>query len=161
VRIRRLPKPVLAKVQGRALAGGAGLVTACDIAVAGAGAQVGYPEIQRGFVPATVMSLLRRLTGEKIALDLVLTGRVLSADEARAAGLLARVVPDGDLDRAVDELAHQLADSSLTALALTKHLFFQLDNASFDDAITLGARVNALARATPDCRDAIARYLKK
>jgi methylglutaconyl-CoA hydratase len=161
VRMRRLPKPVVAKVQGRALAGGAGLVTAGDIAVAGAGAQLGYPEIQRGFVPATVMSLLRRLTGEKMALDLVLTGRVLPADEARAAGLVARVVPDSQLDREVEGLARQLADSSATALALTKHLFYQLDNTSFDDAIALGARVNALARATPECRDAIARFLKK
>ena len=161
VRMRRLPKPVVAKVQGRALAGGAGLVTACDIAVAGTGAQVGYPEIQRGFVPAMVMSLLRRITGEKMALDLILTGRVLSADEARAAGLLARVVPDTDLDREVEALARGLADSSLTAVALTKHLFYHLETASLDDAITLGARVNALARATPECREAIARFLKK
>jgi methylglutaconyl-CoA hydratase len=161
LRMRRLAKPVVGKVQGRALAGGAGLVTACDIAVAGAGAQLGYPEIQRGFVPAMVMSLLRRLTGEKMALDLVLTGRVLPAAEARAAGLVARVVPDTDLDSEVEELARGLADSSLTALALTKHLFYQLDSASLDDAITLGARVNALARATPECREAIARFLKK
>jgi methylglutaconyl-CoA hydratase len=160
-RMRHLVKPVMAKVQGRALAGGAGLVTACDIAVAGAGAQLGYPEVQRGFVPAMVMSLLRRLTGEKTALDLVLTGRTLSADEARAAGLLARVVPDSRLDAEVDELAGQLAESSGTALALTKHLFFQLDNTSFEAGVTLGARVNALARATPECRDAIARFLKK
>ena len=161
VRMRRLPKPVVAKVQGRALAGGAGLVTACDLAVAGAGAQVGYPEIQHGFVPAMVMSLLRRITGEKMALDLILTGRVLSADEARAAGLLARVVPDTDLDREVEALARGLADSSLTAVALTKHLFYHLESASLDDAIPLGARVNALARATPECREAIARFLKK
>ena len=107
------------------------------------------------------MSLLRRLTGEKMALDLVLTGRVLPADEARTAGLVARVVPDSQLDREVEGLARQLADSSATALALTKHLFYQLDNTSFDDAIALGARVNALARATPECRDAIARFLKK
>ena len=161
VRMRRIPKPVVAKVQGRALAGGAGLVTACDIAVAGEGAQLAYPEIQRGFVPAMVTGLLRRVTGEKMALDLVLTGRVLSAVEARAAGLLARVVPDADLDREVEALARQLADTSITALALTKHLFYQLDSASVDDAIALGARVNALARATPDCREAIARFLKK
>ena len=160
-RMRHLPKPVVAKVQGRALAGGAGLATACDIAVAGAGAQLGYPEIQRGFVLAMVMSLLRRFTGEKTALDLMLTGRVLSADEARTAGLVARVVPDSELDREVDELAHRLADSSLTAVALTKHLFYQLDDTCLEDGIALGARVNALARATPECRDAIARFLKK
>jgi methylglutaconyl-CoA hydratase len=161
VRMRRMQKPVVAKVQGRALAGGAGLVTACDIAVAGAGAQLGYPEIQRGFVPAMVMSLLRRVTGEKTALELVLTGRVLSAEEARAVGLLARVVPDAELDSEVEELARGLADSSLTAVALTKHLFYHLESSSLDDSITIGARVNALARATPECREAIARFLKK
>ena len=93
-RMRALPKPVLAIVQGRALAGGAGLATACDLVLAGAGAQIGYPEIQRGFVPAMVMALLRRAAGEKVALDLVLTGRVLSAQEAERAGLVSRVFPD-------------------------------------------------------------------
>ena len=84
-RIRRMPKPVVAVVQGRALAGGAGLATACDLVLAGASAQLGYPEIQRGFVPAMVMTLLRRLAGEKAALDLVLTGRLVGAEEARDA----------------------------------------------------------------------------
>ncbi len=83
-RMRGLPKPVVAVVKGRALAGGAGLMTACDIVLAGAGAQVGYPEVLRGFVPAMVMTMLRRLVGEKVALDLVLTGRLLSATEAHA-----------------------------------------------------------------------------
>jgi methylglutaconyl-CoA hydratase len=160
-RMRRLPKPLIAMVQGRALAGGAGLVTASDLAIAGAGAQIGYPEIQRGFVPAMVTTMLRRLAGEKMALDLLLTGRVLGADEARAAGLISRVVPDAELDSAAAALARRLADSSASALALTKQLFYQLDGLSFDDGITLGARVNALARQTPDFREAVARFLKR
>ena len=101
-RMRALPKPVVAVVHGRALAGGAGLVTACDLVLAGAGVQIGYPEIQRGFVPAMVMTLLRRAVGEKPALDLVLTGRVLTADEAHALGLVGRVVPDEALEREAD-----------------------------------------------------------
>jgi methylglutaconyl-CoA hydratase len=160
-RLRALPKPVLALVQGRALAGGAGLVTACDLAVAGEGAQLGYPEIQRGFVPAMVMTMLRRAVGEKQALDLVLTGRVLSASEARTAGLVARVVPDGDLEREVSAIATALAAVSGSALALTKQLFYQLDGRSLDEGIALGARVNALARQTPDFRAAIAQFLKR
>jgi methylglutaconyl-CoA hydratase len=160
-RLRGLPKPVLALVQGRALAGGAGLVTACDIAVAGQSAQLGYPEIQRGFVPAMVMTMLRRAVGEKQALDLVLTGRVLSAADARAAGLVARVVPDGDLEREVSAIATALAAVSASALALTKQLFYQLDGRSLDDGIALGARVNALARQTPDFRAAIGQFLKQ
>jgi methylglutaconyl-CoA hydratase len=160
-RMRRLPKPVLAVVHGRALAGGAGLVTACDLAVAGAGAQLGYPEILRGFVPAMVMTLLRRAAGEKVALDLVLTGRLLSAEEARQAGLISRVVPEAELDREAGELARSLARSSLSALAFTKQLFYQLDGRSLDDGVALGARVNALARQTPDFRAAIAQFLSR
>jgi methylglutaconyl-CoA hydratase len=160
-RIRELPKPVLAMVQGRALAGGAGLATACDLVIAGHGAQLGYPEIQRGFAPAMVMALLRRLVGEKVALDLVLTGRVLAADEARNVGLLTRVVPDADLERETRSLAQALAGSSGSALALTKQLFFQLDTRTLPEGIALGARVNALARSTPDFRDAISRFLER
>jgi methylglutaconyl-CoA hydratase len=160
-RMRALPKPILAVVQGRALAGGAGLVTACDIAVAAAGAQLGYPEIQRGFVPAMVMTLLRRVAGEKAALDLVLTGRLLSAEEARAVGLVSRVVPDAQLDREAAALAGALAAASSSALALTKQLFYQLDGRSVDDGVALGARINALARQTPDFRAAIAQFLTR
>jgi len=160
-RMRALPKPVVAVVQGRALAGGAGLVTACDLAIAGDGAQLGYPEIQRGFVPAMVMALLRRCVGEKVALDLALTGRVLTASEARSLGLLARVVPEADLDREASALATTLASASPSAVALIKQLLYQLDGRSVEEGIALGARINALARETPDFRAAIARFLGK
>ena len=159
-RIRRMPKPVVAAVQGRALAGGAGLATACDLVVAGATAQLGYPEIQRGFVPAMVMTLLRRLAGEKAALDLVLTGRVLGAEEARSLGLVSRVVPDDRLEAESRAVARSLADADASALAFTKQLFFQLDGTSFEEGIALGARVNAAARQTPGFREAIARFLR-
>jgi len=160
-RLRRLPKPVVAVVHGRALAGGAGLVTACDLAIAGESAQLGYPEIQRGFVPAMVMTVLRRAVGEKTALDLVLTGRLLSAREAQGAGLLSRVVPDGELEPEAAALLAALAGASLSALALTKQLFYQLDGRPFDDGVALGARVNAAARQTPDFRAALERFLKR
>jgi methylglutaconyl-CoA hydratase len=136
-------------------------MTACDIVLAGAGAQVGYPEVLRGFVPAMVMTMLRRLVGEKAALDLVLTGRLLSAAEAHAWGLVSRVVPDNDLEREAGELALALASTPASALALTKQLFYQLDGQSFDQGIALGARVNALVRQTPDFRDAIGRFLAR
>ena len=160
-RMRALPKPVLAMIRGRALAGGAGLATACDLVLAGAGAQIGYPEIQRGFVPAMVMALLRRAAGEKVALDLVLTGRVLSAQEAERAGLISRVCPDAELESSALQLATQLAGSSGTAIALTKQLFYQMDGLGLDEGIARGAQVNAVARGTPDFRDAIARFLKR
>jgi methylglutaconyl-CoA hydratase len=160
-RIRALPKPVMSLVQGRALAGGAGLATACDLLLAAAGAEIGYPEIQRGFVPAMVTTLLRRMVGEKIALDLILTGRVLTADEALAAGLVTRVVPDRELEGEGLELAGRLAGSSASALALSKRLFYETEGKSFVESIALGARVNAVARGTPEFREAIARFLRR
>jgi methylglutaconyl-CoA hydratase len=160
-RIRALPKPVMSLVQGRALAGGAGLATACDLLLAAAGAEIGYPEIQRGFVPAMVTTLLRRMVGEKMALDLILTGRVLTADEALAAGLVTRVVPDRELEGEGLELAGRLAGSSASALALSKRLFYETEGKSFVESIALGARVNAVARGTPEFREAIARFLRR
>jgi methylglutaconyl-CoA hydratase len=159
-RVRTLPKPVLALVQGRALAGGAGLATACDLVLASDSAQIGYPEIQRGFVPAMVATLLHRAVGEKVALDLLLTGRLLGADEARVAGLISRVVPGGELETEGTALALRLAGSSATALALTKRVFFEQEGKTVAEGIRLGARVNAVARGTPDFRTSIASFLK-
>jgi methylglutaconyl-CoA hydratase len=160
-RLRALPKPVIAMVHGRALAGGAGLATACDLIVAAADAQIGYPEIQRGFAPAMVMALLRRIVGEKVALDLVLTGRVLRGDEAERLGLISRLVPATELERATLNLAAELSGASGTALAFSKQLFYALDGTTLTDGIAQGARVNAIARSTPDFRAAVARFLKK
>ena len=161
LRMRRLPKPIVGVVQGRALAGGAGVAAACDLIIAGESAQLGYPEIQRGFVPAMVMALLRRAVGEKTALDLVLTGRVLSAGQAERMGLVSRVARDGELERKALALAAELARASGSALAFTKQLFYQLDDDSLEQGIARGAKVNAVARGTPDFREAVARFLKK
>lgn len=160
-RIRELPKPVVALVHGRALAGGAGLATGCDLVFATESAQLGYPEIQRGFVPAMVMTILRRLVGERRAFDLVATGRVLTASEAAGMGLISRVIPDAEFETAVAAVIAGLTGSSSSALALTKRLLYELDGQSFEAGIALGARVNALARAHPDFRVAIAAFLKK
>jgi methylglutaconyl-CoA hydratase len=160
-RLRSLPKPVIAVVRGRALAGGAGLMAACDVVLASESAQVGYPEVLRGFVPAMVMTTLRRQVGEKAALDLVLTGRLLGGEEARRAGLVSRVVPEGALEQEARELARLLAAAPASALALTKQLFYQLDGQSVEQGIALGARINALARQTPEFRKAIEQFLAR
>jgi methylglutaconyl-CoA hydratase len=160
VAIRELPKPVVAVVHGRALAGGAGLATACDLVLAAESARFGYPEIQRGFVPAMVLTMLCRLTGERRAFDLVATGRILSARDAFEAGLVSRVVPDAELESAALALLTQLAGSSGSALALLKKLMFELDGLSFRDGIALGARINALARMHPDFRKSVAAFLQ-
>ncbi|HJQ64831.1 MAG TPA: enoyl-CoA hydratase/isomerase family protein [Gemmatimonadales bacterium] len=160
-RMRALPKPVVAVVQGRALAGGCGLATGCDLVVAAASAQFGYPEVQRGFVPALVMNMLRRSVGEKHAFDLAATGRLVAATEAERMGLVSRVFGDEDFDRQVAEVLKQLASLSASALALTKQQFYALDGVSFADGIRLSADVNAVSRTTPDFRAAIASFLKR
>ncbi|MEO8199136.1 MAG: enoyl-CoA hydratase/isomerase family protein [Gemmatimonadota bacterium] len=160
LRMRQIPKPVVAVVQGRALAGGAGLATGCDLIVATESARFGYPEIQRGFVPAMVMTLLKRLVGEKVAFDLAATGRLLTAHDAAGLGLISRVFPDADFETNVREVLKGLASASPTALAFTKKQFYQLDGMGVEEGIRLGARVNALSRATPDFRTAIAAFLK-
>lgn len=159
--MRLLPKPIVAVVQGRALAGGAGLATACDLVLAAESARFGYPEIERGFVPAMVMTMLRRAVGEKRALDLVLTGRIVSAADALAIGLISRVLPDNGFESLADEVIAALATRPVTAVALTKQLFVDLDGRSFRDGIMLGARVNAISRTTPEFRMAIAAFLDK
>ena len=161
VRMRRLPKPIVALVQGRALAGGCGLATACDLVLATESAQFGYPEVQRGFVPAIVMTMLRRAVGEKIAFDLAATGRVLNGSEAAAAGLVSRVYEDADFEEQAGEVLRVLAEASPSALALTKQQFYQLDGLGFEDGLRLGADVNAVSRSTPDFRAALSAFLKK
>jgi methylglutaconyl-CoA hydratase len=159
--LRRMPKPVVAAVRGNALAGGCGLATACDLVLASSDARLGYPEVQRGFVPAMVLVLLRRLVGEKLAFDLAATGRLLTAEEACHAGLISRVLLPETFDTGIASVAAALAGGSATALGLTKRLLYELDGLSVADGIRLGARVNAAARSTPDLRELVGRFLNR
>ena len=122
--------PVIAAVNGPALAGGAGIVGACDFAIGSDGASLGYPEILLGLIPGMVMTLLVRQAGLRVALDLALTGRRVSADEALRLGLLTEVVPSDQLDGRVDSLAGQLAGLSPAAVAATKRWAWTLADAA-------------------------------
>ena len=159
--LRRLRKPVVAAVHGRALAGGCGLATACDLVVASSDAQFGYPEVGLGFVPAMVMAILRRSVGEKRAFELVALGERIDAETARDYGLVTRVFPAEEFRACSDEFACRLAANSASALALSKALLYQIDGMSFEAAMQTGAEVNALARLTPDCRSGIRRFLER
>lgn len=150
--IRDLPQPVVAAVRGRALAGGAGLATACDIVIAHEDARFGYPEVRVGFVPAMVMTMLRRAAGEKRAFELVATGRLVGAREALAIGLVSRIAAESEFDAAVEELVTQLAESPPKSLRLTKRLFYDLDTRAFESSLAMGARANVEARATDEFR---------
>ncbi len=159
--LRELPKPVVAVVHGRAFAGGCGLATACDMILARDDALFGYPEVHRGFVPAMVMAMLRRAVGEKAAFDLVTTGRSITAQEALRLGLISRVIAAGQFETEVAHVLGEFAMLSPTAVALTKRLLYAVDTAEFGAAITLGAQVNALARSTPDFKEAVGKFFKR
>ena len=159
--IRALMKPVVCTVRGRALAGGAGLATACDLVLAHEGAELGYPEVRVGFVPAMVMTMLRRAVGEKHAADLVLTGRIISAEEAERIGLVSRVVPAATFDDDINATLEQISRSPTTALALTKWLFYKLDSLSFEDGIAAGVVTNVEARATEDFKAGVRRFTQR
>lgn len=158
---RRMKKPVIAAVRGRAFAGGAGLATACDLIIAARSAQFAYPEVKIGFVAAMVMAFLRRSLGEKRTLELLVTGKVISADEAERIGFVNRVCNDEDFDAAVDQFAHEIAALSASAVMLTKQLLYQTDGMSFDQSIRAGVDMNAIARMTDDCQNGIKKFLSK
>jgi methylglutaconyl-CoA hydratase len=159
--IRALMKPVVCSVRGRALAGGAGIATACDIVLAHEAAEFGYPEVRNGFVPAMVMTMLRRSVGEKHAADLVLTGRIISAEEAERIGLVSRVVPAATFDDDINGTLEQISLAPATSLALTKWLFYKLDSLSFEDGIAAGVVTNVEARATEDFKAGVRRFTQR
>ena len=159
--MRQLQIPVIAAVHGRALAGGCGLALACDIVLADRAARFAFPEVKIGFVPAIVAAIIRRSASEKKAFELLTTGRELSADEAERAGIVNAVYDSATFDSEVESFARTFTKFSRTAIGLTKKLFYATDGTSFADALSAGVDVNATARATKDCRDGIAKFLKK
>jgi methylglutaconyl-CoA hydratase len=156
--MRSCAVPVVAAVRGRALAGGAGLATACDIVLAHENASFGYPEVRIGFVPAMVMTLLRRTVAEKHAADLVLTGRTIGAREAHEIGLASRVLPADEFDAAIEETVAGLAKTPPGAMRLTKGLFLALDSLDVAQGIAAGVETNVEARATEEFRTGVRRF---
>ena len=159
--IRQLPVPVIAAVRGRALAGGCGLASACDLVLAATSARFGYPEVKIGFVPAMVLAILRRNVSEKLAFELLTRGEETSATRALELGLVNQVFEDESFDEDVASYVKRFEDLSKSAIALTKMLLYQIDGLSFVEALEAGADVNVIARLTEDCQRGVAKFLKK
>ena len=159
--IRSVPKPVVALVQGRALAGGCGLANSCDIVLAHADAQFGYPEVRIGFVPAMVMTMLVRTVGEKVAAELVLTGRTINAEEALRIGLVSRVLSADTFTGDAERVVGGLAKSPASALTATKHLLYHLDALTFDEGMKEAIASNVAARRTPAFQEGVRRFLSR
>ncbi len=159
--IRQVKVPVIAAVHGRALAGGCGLATACDLVVATKTARFGYPEVKIGFVPAMVAAILRRNLGEKKSFELLTLGFEYSAEEALSLGLVNRTFDDEGFDAAVIDFVHVYTKVSGSAVAMTKHLLYDIDADTYQTAIEKGVAANATARMTDDCQKGIAKFLGK
>jgi methylglutaconyl-CoA hydratase len=161
VAMRRHPRPIIAAVRGRALAGGCGVATACDLILASESAQFGYPEVNIGFIPAMVMVILRRNLSEKRAFELITRGEVISARAALEIGLINRVFADDEFDGQVEAYVNQMATKSGSAVSLAKNLLYHMDAMSFESALEAGVQLNAITRMTEDCKRGVEKFLKK
>jgi methylglutaconyl-CoA hydratase len=159
--IRSIRVPVVAAVRGKALAGGCGLATACDIVLAARSSRFGYPEVKIGFVPAMVMAILRRNVSEKRAFEMVTLGAEIGAEEALSFGLVNHVLDDEAFEDEVDAFVQRFMKTSGSAVALTKQLLYRTDAMSFEDALQFGVDENVIARMSEDCKKGIARFLNK
>ena len=161
VEMRRHPRPIIAAVKGRALAGGCGLATACDIILAADSSQFGYPEVNIGFIPAMVMAILRRSVSEKRAFELITRGEIISARTAFEIGMINRVFADDQFESEVEAYVAKLAAKSASAVSLAKSLLYHMDGMTFETAIEAGIQMNAITRMTEDCKRGVERFLKK
>lgn len=159
--IRQIQVPVIAAVTGRALAGGCGLASACDLVLASESARFGYPEVKIGFVPAMVMAILKRNVSEKRAFELITRGEEISAEQAKEFGLINQVFSDETFTDDVNSYVAKFGQLSKQAISLTKTLLYQIDGLAFNEALETGADVNVIARMTDDCQQGIAKFLKK
>jgi len=159
--MRQIPVPVVAAVNGRALAGGCGLASACDLVLASQSARFGYPEVKIGFVPAMVLAILRRNVSEKRAFELLTRGAEIGAIQAMHFGLVNEIFTDETFEKDVANYVAEFMKMSRSAVALTKSLLYQVDGLAFREALETGADVNVIARLTEDCQQRIARFLNK
>lgn len=156
-----MPIPTIAAVRGAAIAGGAGLATICDFTLVTPEARFGFTEARIGFVPALVSAYLTPQIGEKRSRDLLLTGRILDAEEARRLGLVNEVVVAEELDARVKALAEKLVANSPQSLRATKKLMAEQNQAWLEHATMLAMETNAKARETEDFSEGIAAFLGK
>jgi methylglutaconyl-CoA hydratase len=160
-RIYSFPKPVIAAVNGPAIAGGCGIATVCDYTLAVPRAKFGYTEVRIGFIPALVSVFLVRQIGEKRARDLLLSGRLFDAEEARQMGLVNEVVPEEKLMARAHELARSLLEVSPTSLKRTKRLLADFSQKELDCELEMAISENARIRSTADFREGLSAFLEK
>src|SRR6266700_2946627 len=160
-RIWSFPRPLIAAVNGAALAGGCGIATLCDFTLAVPEAKFGYTEVRIGFLPALVSVFLISQIGDKRARDLLLTGRLIDATEAKQLGLVSEIVEPGRLMARAEELAEQISAVSPSSLTRAKRLLVCAESASIDADLERAVLENARMRLTPDFKEGVASFLEK
>ena len=162
LKIYTLKKVVVAQVQGNAIAGGCGLASVCDFAFTVPEAMFGYTEVKIGFVPAIVLVFLLRKIGEGFASHLLLSGELISADEACRMGMVNKVVPTEKLEESVLAFVTKLlVENSSQAMAATKQMIAKVQAMPLEDALNFAAEMNARARSSDDCQKGIRAFLNK
>jgi methylglutaconyl-CoA hydratase len=154
------PKPVIAAVNGPAIAGGMGLATLCDFTYAVPDARFGYTEVRVGFIPAIVASFLLRQVGEKRTRELLLSGRIIKADEALRLGLVTRIVQPEDLLAEAHALAQSLLANSPQAMRAVKELLAGHSANQLDEEIEDAIAANSLQRSSEDFREGVRAFLE-
>lgn len=153
--------PIIARVNGHCMAPGLNLLAMCDLAIGVDTALIGAPEVRIGLFPMLGLGYLQRLVPRRHLLEMILTGDPLSASEARAAGLLNKVVPAAELDQAVAAMIDRIAANSPDAIRRGKHAFRSMDNMSLDEAFAHGSAAVALLLLTPDFREGVRAFAEK
>ncbi len=156
------PKIVISQVEGHAIAGGCGLATVCDFCFSTPEAMMGYTEVKIGFIPAIVLVFLLRKLSETKAKELLLTGKLISAEEAKSIGLIYEVLPKESIQDKVIEFAKALClETSSESLKRTKEMISKVQSMDIEDALSYAAEMNAQSRATKDCQKGIGTFLSK
>jgi len=159
--MRRCGKPVIARVNGHAIAGGFGVAAACDIVIATEDATFGTPEVQVGLWPMMISAILQRLMPRRVALDLMLTGRRISAEEAMRLGVVSRVVSTANLDDAIDETVDRLVALSPAVLALGKDSFYAIEDLPLDAALDYLHTGLTTVSLTEDAAEGVSSFVEK
>jgi methylglutaconyl-CoA hydratase len=160
-RLWAFPKLLIAAVNGAAIAGGCGFATLCDFTLAAPEATFGYTEVRIGFLPAIVSVFLRRQVGEKVTRDLLLMGRIITAEEAHRLGLVTEVVPAEKLSERAREIAAALLANSPSSLLRTKYLLRRYEESYVDRELEWAIAENGASRSTADFREGLAAFLEK
>src|SRR3984893_15044714 len=151
----------IAAVHGAAVAGGAGIMSACDFVVAAEKTKIGYPEVRRGLVAGLVMTFLRRQAGERNMRELVLGGELIDAQRAREIGLVNRVVPPNELMNEAQKFADSVLQGAPNAIAQTKRLIEELWATSVKEDVDLALKHHLHARESDEAREGIAAFSEK